>query len=66
MNLSTLCLALWVVLVCISQYFLNWIVFGKTGLIVIGAIGLVGSLLWLFSPAYPINFWRRTPHKLNQ
>jgi hypothetical protein len=56
MNLSTLLIALWIILVSISQYFLNWVTFGKTGLVVIGVIGLVGDLLWLFSGTYPINF----------
>lgn len=50
MNLSTLLIVLWIILVSISQYFLNWITFGKTGLIVVGVIGLIGAVLWLFSP----------------
>jgi uncharacterized membrane protein HdeD (DUF308 family) len=59
MNLSTLLIALWIILVSISQYFLNWVQFGKTGLVVIGVLGLIGALLWLFSATYPINFKRR-------
>jgi hypothetical protein len=54
MNLSTLLVAIWVVLVCISQYFLNWIVFSSTGLAVIGFIGLIGVVLWLFWGYLPI------------
>jgi hypothetical protein len=59
MNLSNLLIALWIVLVSISQYFINWVQFGKTGLVVIGIIGLVGALLWLFAADFPINFKRR-------
>jgi hypothetical protein len=59
MNLSTLLIALWIVLVCISQYFINLVQFGKTGLVVVGIIGLVGALLWLSSADFPLNFRRR-------
>lgn len=62
MSLSTLLVTLWITLVCISQYFLNWIQFGKTGLIVIGVIGLVGALLWLFEGVHPVTIWKRTPN----
>lgn len=55
MSLSTLLVAVWIILVCISQYFLNWIVFGRTGLIVIGVVGFIGAVLWLFGGVHPIN-----------
>jgi hypothetical protein len=54
MNLGTILIVVWIILVNISQYFLNWIVFGRTGLIVIGVIGLVGGLIWLFGGSYTI------------
>jgi len=54
-HLSVLLVVVWVVLVCISQYFLNWIVFSSTGLAVIGFIGLVGAILWLLAGFYPLN-----------
>jgi hypothetical protein len=59
MNLATLLVCLWVILVCVSQYFLNWIQFGKTGLIVIGVIGFVGAILWFFGGDYPLSKLRR-------
>lgn len=53
--LSAFLLALWVALVCVSQYFMNWIQFGKTGLIVIGVIGFIGAVLWFISGAVRSN-----------
>lgn len=47
MSLATLCLAAFLVLASISQYFLMWIRFGTSGLIVIGAIGLAAGVLCL-------------------
>jgi hypothetical protein len=48
-KLSMLLVGVWIVLVTVSQYFLNWFQFGKTGLVVTGAIGLVGAVLWLYT-----------------
>jgi hypothetical protein len=58
MSLANLLVTVWGILVCISQYFLGWINFGKTGLIVIGVIGLVGFVLWLFNGSHPIVIWK--------
>jgi hypothetical protein len=58
MSLGSLLVTVWIILVCISQYFLNWIQFGKTGLIVIGVLGLVGAILWLFNDYHPIELKR--------
>jgi len=50
--LSSLLVTVWIILVCVSQYFMNWFQFGKTGLIVIGVVGFIGAVLWLFSGYY--------------
>jgi hypothetical protein len=47
MNLSALLLALFVILVSISQYFLAWVQFGTTGLVISGIIGLAAGVLMI-------------------
>lgn len=59
MSLATFLICVWIILVNISQYFLGWIAFSKAGLEVIGAIGLIGAVLWLFAADKPLEFWKR-------
>lgn len=62
MSLGTLLVAFWGVLVCVSQYFLKWIVFTHTGLVVVGVIGLIGFVLWILTGPegpHPITVWKR-------
>ena len=59
MTLGSLLVTVWGILVCVSQYFLGWITFGKTGLIVIGVIGLIGFILWLFNDYHPVTLIRK-------
>lgn len=61
MSLATFLICVWIILVSISQYFLNWIIFSHAGLIVIGAIGLIGAVLWLFAADRPLEFWKPRP-----
>jgi hypothetical protein len=50
--IGTLLIVIWGILTCISQYFLRWHTFAQGGLDIIGAIGLIGFVLWLFVGYY--------------
>jgi hypothetical protein len=52
---GTLLITIWGLLVCVSQYFLDWHVFASGGLTVIGVIGLIGFILWLLGNHYRTN-----------
>lgn len=54
MKLSKLLFIAWVLLISVSQYFLNWITWNRTGLDVIGVFGLIVAVIWLFWDDYKI------------
>lgn len=47
MNLKEITLGVFLVLASISQFFLDWVRFDHTGLVVIGIVGLVSGVLWV-------------------
>lgn len=49
MSLANLCLALFLILASISQYFMKWVDFEITGLFVTGLIGFVAGILLLLA-----------------
>lgn len=49
MDIQSILLGVFLVLVSISQYFAKWVIFNKTGLLVIGIVGLVAGILYVLS-----------------
>lgn len=53
--MGTLLVVIWGILTCMSQIFLGWITFTQTGFKIIGIVGLVGFVIWLFGGYYTRN-----------
>jgi hypothetical protein len=56
MSLSMVLLAAFLILASISQYFLDWVIFGETGLFVIGLVGLAAGVFMLLEGLGSFNY----------